>query len=184
MKYRYEQRYVNDRLDTLITDDQIKSYYESHKEDFVLLRPLLKVRFVHIMKDSPDKDFILDVMSSEGMDAAQRADTLSKKVTLRYFDKSQEWMDASDLAKEFGLDHKSMLAALKDNTIKVEPQGRSDLMYAHVCDILHSGYAPIEYCESVIREIILSNRKYDLLLTLEQDLLESAQNNLEIENQQ
>ena len=64
LKYRYEQRYINDRLDTLVTDEQIRSYYEEHQSDFDLKRPVLKVRFVDVMKDSPKLNTILRMMSS------------------------------------------------------------------------------------------------------------------------
>ena len=49
VKYRYEQRYIADRLDTLVTAEQIEEYYKAHQEDFSIKRPLLKVRFLDIM---------------------------------------------------------------------------------------------------------------------------------------
>ena len=55
-----------------------------------------------------------------------------------------------------------------------EPEGRGDLLAAYVCDMISSGTAPIEYCSSAIRDIILSNRKHELLAALERDLLEGA----------
>ena len=171
LKYRYEQRYVNDRLDTLITDRQIQEYYESHKSDFELPRPILKVRFVDVMKDSPMKNDILELMSS---DDVAGADSLAHSVALRYFDKSDSWTDAIVLAKEFGTDYETMLSHLDDSFIKFEPAGRPDLLAAYVCDIRESGVAPVEYCRNNIRDYILSSRKHELLSSLERDLLTNA----------
>ena len=109
LKYRYEQRYINDRLDTLITEDQIRQYYTAHADDFELKRPVLKVRFVDVMKDSPNMDAILKMMSSREYDDIQRADTLAKSTALRWFDSADTWMDAGELAKSFGLDWKTGL---------------------------------------------------------------------------
>ena len=53
LKYRYEQLYVNERLDTAVSDDMVDEYYESHKESFKLGRPLVKARFLRIHTDSP-----------------------------------------------------------------------------------------------------------------------------------
>lgn len=174
IKYRYEQRYVNDRLDTLITDAQIEEYYNAHKDDFTLSRPILKVRFVDVMEDSPSKDLILKMMSSKQYSDVERADTLAHSAALRYFDKSDTWMDAAILAKEFGMDYTAMLAGLKNDFIKIEPEGRGDLMAAYVVDMIKSGTAPLEYCRETIRDIILSARKHELVESLERDLLEDA----------
>jgi hypothetical protein len=174
LKYRYEQRYINDRLDTLITDSQIRAYYEAHEADFELKRPVLKVRFVDVMDDSPNKDAILKMMTSQEYDDLQRADTLARSTALRYFDSSDTWMDAGELAKSFGLDYTTMLSHLKGDLIKYEPEDRADVMVAYVLDIVRKGPAPIEYCSGRIRDILMSARKHDLMNSLERDLLENA----------
>lgn len=174
IKYRYEQRYINDRLDTAITESDIKKYYQDHQDDFVLERPILKVRFVDVMKDSPNKDAILRMMASKEYDEVQRADTLAKSTALRYFDNTDIWTDAGDLARAFGVDYTDMLSMMKNNTIRIEPEGRGDLLFAYVLDIQKSGIAPLSFCTERIRDIIMSSRKDKLVKSLEQDLLNNA----------
>ena len=174
LKYRYEQRYINDRLDTLITEDQIRQYYTAHADDFELKRPVLKVRFVDVMKDSPNFDAILKMMSSKEYDDIQRADTLAKSTALRWFDSADTWMDAGELAKSFGLDWESMLSHLKGDMIRYEPEDRADLMAAYVVEIQRKGTAPLEFVSERIRDILMSARKHDLMNSLERDLLQNA----------
>ena len=112
VRYRYEQRYLNDRLDTLITDAQIREYYQANEAEFELSRPLMKLRFVDVMKDSPDKDEILRLMSSDEYAGLERADSLARNSALRYFDNSDTWMDAGELARYFGVSCEEMLAAM------------------------------------------------------------------------
>lgn len=174
LKYRYEQHYVNERLDTLITPEQVSEYYDEHKEDFVLTRPVLKVRFVDVMKDSPNREAILKMMASDKIGDLERADTLAASSALRYFDRSDTWMDAAELAREFSTDYLSMLSRLEGKYIKIENEGTGELKVAYVLEIKKDGYAPLEFCSESIREIILSGRKHNLLNGLEQDLLEDA----------
>ena len=174
VKYRYEQRYIADRLDTLVTSEQIEEYYNSHQEDFQIKRPLLKVRFLDIMKDSPARDRILKLIQAEDYNELQQLDTLARTSALRYFDNSDTWMDAADLAREFGMDYQTMLSRMGNSMIKVEPEDRGDMLVAYVCDILRSGVAPVDYCSSTIRDIIISTRKHELVKGLEQDLLDNA----------
>lgn len=174
LKFRYEQRYVNDRLDTLVTDQQIQTFYDAHKEQFQLDRPVLKVRFVDVMKDSPSRNNLLKLMSSDDYDDIVAADSLARSAALRYFDSSDTWIDAIVLAKEFGVDYETMLKHMSGDFIKIEPEGRSDLLAAYVCDIQLFGDAPLDYCTETIRDLIISSRKHDLLNSLERDLLTNA----------
>ena len=76
LKYRYEQLYVNERLDTAVSDDRIEEYYESHKEDFRLERPLVKARFLRIHTDSPMLETIRKKMNSSDANDLIEADSL------------------------------------------------------------------------------------------------------------
>lgn len=172
LKYRYEQKYVNERLDTLITENQIQAYYDSHAESFELERPILKVRFVNIMDDSPFKAKLLKKMGD--IENTQELDSLAKSTSLRYVDKSDTWIDAIVLAKEFGTDCETLMSCLKDDFITYRPEGRPDVFIAYVCDIQSNGVAPVEYCNDSIRDLILSSRKHELLNSLERDLLSNA----------
>lgn len=174
LKFRYEQRYLNDRLDTLITSEQMEEYYRTHQELFQLERPILKVRFLDIAKNSPSKDKIVKLMSSSSYEDNLEAEALASGAALRYFDSSDRWTDAIVLAREFGTDYTDMLAALKGNLIKIEPADRSDVMIAYVAEISKNGVAPMEYVGDRIRDYILSARKQELLSSLEQDLLSDA----------
>ena len=172
LRYRYEQLYVNDRLDTLITDAQIESYYKEHEDYFKLQRPILKVRFLDIMSDSPNAELIIRCMSSDDYSEVLAADSLAYQSALRYFDKSDVWLDAAVLAREFSTDYVTMLSSLSDSFIRIEQDGR--LRIAFVLDIRRSGIAPVEYASAQIRDNILSDRKHRLLKSLEQDLLKDA----------
>lgn len=174
IRFRYEQRYINDRLDTLITEEQLNEYYTAHLDEFKLSRPVLKVRFLNILKDSPYLAQIVDAMSVEEEGRVPEADTLGAAYALKYYDRSETWTDAAQLALLFGVDASRMLSVLKDNLIIIEPEDRGDVMVAYVCDIQREGTAPLEYVEDRIRDIIISNRKHKLLKSLEQDLLTDA----------
>jgi len=177
LKYRYEQHYISDRLDTLVTENQIKNWYESHKDACQLEGPIVKARFVCVKADSKDKDKLLKLMSSEKYDVVVEADTLAATAALKYFDSSDTWMDAATLAREFGMDWRSMFALRNGDWIKYEPENRGELLAAYITDVKMSGDAPIEYCGSRIREFILSSRKHALISGLEQDLLKDALDN-------
>lgn len=174
LRYRYEQQYVNDRLDTLITEEQMMDFYNANQGLFTLTAPIVKVRYIDILKTSDRKDFLIKKMSSNKAADVVMVDSLAHKNAIRYFDHSQTWMDASELAKEFGVDYNTMLSKLKNNYITFESKDMSDVKCAYIRDIKRKGVAPFDYSTERIKEYILSGRKHELLMDLEQALLNEA----------
>jgi len=174
LKYRYEERYINDRLDTLISDEAVRNYYREHMDKFLVDRPLLKVRYMIIPADSRSLKTIRELMSSDDAMDAIAADSLAFTAALRYVDSSDAWMDAIILARELGTDEVSMMSALRNRTIEfVGDDGL--LRVAYVVDMVQKGSpAPLDYCEERIKDILLSARKHELVGGLERDLLNDA----------
>ena len=174
LKYRYEERYINDRLDTLISDEAVRNYYREHMDKFLLDRPLLKVRYMIIPADSRSLKTIRELMSSDDAMDAIAADSLAFTAALRYVDSSDAWMDAIILARELGTDEVSMMSALRNRTI--EFKGDDGLLrVAYVVDMVQKGSpAPLDYCEERIKDVLLSAREHELVGGLERDLLNDA----------
>ena len=177
LKYRYEQLYVNERLDTAVTDEKIEEYYNSHQEKFILGRPLIKARFMSISADSPAKEQIRKRMSSDKVEDLVEADSLAYSAALKYTTWSDRWIDVTALAGEFSTDYAVLLSQMKNRWIEqVDTLGVARIAY--IPAIMQKGeVAPLEYSAPVIRDIIISARKQALTSTLEQDLLKDAREN-------
>ena len=177
LKYRYEQLYVNERLDTAVTDSQVQDYFDSHQDKFLLQRPVLKARFLAIFSDSPAKEQIRKRMSSDDVNVLVEADSLAFSAAHRYIGWNDEWVDVTVLAKEFGMDYTEVLAKRKGDWVEMEGEdGISRIAY--ISDMVKEGeLAPVEYAAQSIRDIIISTRKQKLITTLEQDLLKDARDN-------
>lgn len=177
LKYRYEQLYVNERLDTAVTEEAVQEYFESHKENFRLQRPVVKAKYLSIFSDSPAKEQIRRRMSSDDIDTLIEADSLAFSAAHKYTGWNDEWIDVSVLAREFGIDYASLLSRKKGNWIEIEGEdGLSRIAY--ISDMVEEGNtAPIDYASSTVRDMIISARKQKLISTLEQDLLKDARDN-------
>ncbi len=175
LRYRYEERYVNERMDTLISDEEVRTWYREHTDKFIVDRPLLKARYMVIPRNSRSLKDLKALMSSEDPADNLAADSLASTAALRYVDGTGAWTDALLLARELGTDELSMMKALKNKFIEL-PDG-DNLRVAYVQAVVPQGSpAPLEYCEERIREIILSARKRALTESLERDLLNDARN--------
>lgn len=175
LKFRYDQRYINDRLDTLVKHEEIREYYESNKERFVLDVPIVKAKYLDILKESANYEMLKKKMASERDEDAAIADTLAYASALKYEDRSDEWISIVELSHYFGTDYGTLLSHLGSDGFIEMPQEKGDVKIAYICDIKRIGStAPFEYCETRIKDIIINTRKHTLVSNLERDLLDEG----------
>ena len=177
LKYRYEQLYVNERLDTAVSMDHIEEYYHAHQDKFVLDRPVVKARFLNIAGDSPVLKQIRKRMSSSDANEQVEADSLAFSSAVKFTTWSDSWIDIAVIAREYSVDYTDLLSKMNKGWIEnVDTTGYMKLTY--ISAMTQKGkIAPLEYCQEDIRNIIISSRRQDILLNLEQDLLKDAREN-------
>ncbi|MCM1501162.1 MAG: hypothetical protein NC115_00625 [Bacteroidales bacterium] len=174
LKYRYEQIYVNERLDTAVTSKEVEEYYSSHPKDFVLVRPIVKARSLKISQASPDIDHFRKMMSSFGLDGGWTMDDFSSPTVGQFTTYSDKWIDLDILARDMEMEL-SMLDDVKAGKFYENVDSYGLLNVAYIVEVLPAGTAsPVEYCTPAIRDLIISARKHRLTTSLERDLLEDA----------
>ena len=177
LKYRYEQLYINERLDTSVTEDAVQEYYEAHLDKFVLNRPLVKARFMSIPSDSPVLKAIRKKMSSDEAEGIMEADSMAFSAAYKFQTWNNEWIDAATLAVEYGSESASVLSSLAKGWVeRTDTSGVTNVAY--VAELIPKGQmSPIEYSAPFIKDMIISARKKQLVSDLERDLLEDARVN-------
>ena len=176
LKYRYEQKYVNQRLDTAVTKAQIEKYYDDHAENFKLSLPIAKAVYMNISADSPNLEIIKKKMRSDKPEARIEADSIAFSSAFRYTDFGDRWVDLVKLSREVGTDYGTLLSQVRDGYAEL-PDGNGNLNIVYFFSLMRAGQTgPVEYFEDQIRDIILSTRKQALLSRLERDLIENARN--------
>lgn len=177
LKYRYEQLYVNERLDTAVSMDYIEEYYQAHKDKFVLDRPVVKARFLNIAGDSPALKQIRKRMSSSDANELVEADSIAFSSAVKFTTWSDSWIDIAVIAREYSMDYTDLLSTVNKGWIEnVDTTGYMKLTY--ITEMTQKGrVAPLEYCQEDIKNVIISSRRQELLINLEQDLLKDAREN-------
>ena len=177
LKYRYEQLYINERLDTAVSDDLVDEYYNAHSEKFVLQRPVMKARFLSIYSDSPGLEPIRKRMSSSDVNELVEADSLAYSSAMKFTTWNDEWIDVSELSMEFGMDYQTLLEQIRGSWL--EKKDTTGLVrIAYISEMKRTGeMAPIEYSAPEIKDMIVSARKQELVTGLERDLLNDAREN-------
>ncbi len=174
LKYRYEQKYINERLDTAVTQDEITEYYNEHLENFTLKRPIVKARYLKTFPTSPDLRQLKALMSSGEEDALWEAENLAASTGDIFTGYGDRWIEITSLARDMGMEEDKLSAAGRDKFVEFKDAGGM-LNVAYILDLIDAGQpAPEEFCSTDIIDMIISTRKRKLGSSLEQELLTSA----------
>lgn len=174
LRYRYEQHYIAENLDTTVTWDQIDTFYRTNIDLYRLERPILKGHYVKFPVSSPIKAEILQLLSSDADEDMMKLDSLSKTVVNRFTTFGGGWLDIVTLAKEYNMDYGILAARKKDSFIEIDDEnGFANVTF--ISEYVPAGQpCPLDYCAGAVRKAIINSRKYILFSNLESTLLENA----------
>lgn len=160
---RLEQRYLAGRLDTLITDSLVKSYFDSHRKEFVIDRTILKGRIVRLPDNYRQSVKLFNLMGSKSKEKQQDFLDLCKKnnFELHTFD---SWVDFSEFL--------SYLPVRRDKNYdyilsggEIRQMADADSKYfIEITEVLRKGEpAPLERVEDLVRRLLYNRRRGEIV---------------------
>ena len=171
--YRYEQQYVEQRLDTAVTDQEYMDFYEANPASFVAHVPLMKGWYIKVSDDSPNLNPIKSIYRSRVEEDRDRLGQLCYTSAEKYYF-FEDWVGLDAVVEGTGLDVQE-LARVLDNRSFIEKNFLGYTYLISVDDYVPAGsLAPYEYCRERIRNHILNRRKQELIASLERNLLNDA----------
>lgn len=181
VKFAYLEKYVIENLDTNITDQQIKDYYETHQSDFELKENILKVDYFIIPQKAPDIK-----------KAKEWWRTPNEKNTEKFLEYAgifarvknvgdTNWLKFENLERIIPLQTYNQQEFLnKNNRLMLE-----DTVSTYFVDIkehkIKDDVSPLTYVRNTIISIILNKRKLELIAKMEEKLVEDAHNKKDFE---
>lgn len=180
--YAYERALVSQKMDTVITEEEIVQYHEANAESFKLKRYILKVRFVKIAEDAPRQKQIEQWLLSKDESDADDLYEYSRKYAENFFLNSGLWLFPEDLLKEVPLpaqDLENFLGQEKFHTF--DRDGYRYFLYVE--DFKRKGDpSPLSLERRRIRDLILNRRKAEMIGKLREDIVSRglAEGNIKI----
>ena len=75
--YAYETQLINQKLDTMVSEDEIAEYYEQNKEEFQLRNTMVRAAYIIMKEDCKQKETFRKLMSDPDTLLLQNLDVLS-----------------------------------------------------------------------------------------------------------
>lgn len=172
--YAYETQLIGQKLDTVVTDDEIETYYEQHKDSFVLRNTLVKVAYVILGEDCKQKNDFRKLMSDRDTLMLQKLDALATSSAMASYLNVDQWIRLDELTKTVPIEIYNVESFLKKNRF-VSFDNDGLLYMARFEDyLLEESNSPIEMERDNIKALILMRRKKDLIDSMNASLYENA----------
>lgn len=177
LTFRYEKLCIAERLDTLVTREEAREYYESHTQEFISPCSVIRGRVIRISRKSPFYPLFRDNYKSTAEADVEVLRQTALSSAEKFSDFGGEWVPVSALARETGQSEEECEADLaRSGAYEKDIDGGHYLVFIEG-RTAPGAISPFEYNIDKIGDIIISRRKQEILSSLEQELLSDALEN-------
>lgn len=182
--YKYEKQLVGQRLDTTFSTSQIEDYYNNNQKNFELQDNIARAVFVKLNRNSKDLEKIKKLCRSNKEEDRLELEEFCVQHAMAFHLNDRQWIPLEKLLNQL------------PKTGYLNVNYFSSYSFAHVQDSTahylvdvkeikyKNSVSPIEFETQNIRNILLNQRKLELIQRLEKDIFEDAvsKNQFEILN--
>jgi hypothetical protein len=169
----YKDQLVKQKLDTVVSDQEIEEYYLLNKENFKLNEELVKIRYLHIDNNLIDEGEILSLFKSNDINDLEELEKQELSFKFHQFNDSI-WTQLDKVLLKLPFSKDKLLKKSKF----IQKQDSIGLYLATIKDVLpRNSIAPISYITSTIKQMILHKRKIELLRDIEKIIVKDATQN-------
>lgn len=171
--FTLEQKLVGQYLDTVVTDDEIRAYFDQNREQFELKGNIVKFDFIKINKKSRYIREFRNLLKSSGPDNIIKLSAFAEKNATDYWF-ATEWVSFSELLKEMPLEVDNQALFLRRSQY-AEAEDDEFIYLLRINDYKTSdSISPVEFEKDKIRNIILNARKIELIDRKRQEFIDNA----------
>lgn len=180
--YAYERELVRQKLDTVISETELLSYYADNIENFKLRGHTLKMRFVKVSVDAPKISQVEDWFLSDDEEDLDLLDQYCLKYAESFSLEGDMWWYLQDVLREIPLpvnNWDDFLPTTKFYKFEYE----SFQYLVRIFDYKFKGdVSPLSLEQERIEELILNKRKLELINQMRGDLVTEARssNNIKL----
>lgn len=175
--YAYETELVHQKLDTVVTEEEIAKYYEEHAADFQLRDNIVRVIYVKVDNKAPNLPKVKNWVKSEKPADREELDKYCRQFATNYYLEDQSWLLFDDLLKEVPIQTYNRELFLQNNRF-VEVADSSSTYFLNIKGFMtRNSQSPLAFEKENIRNIIINKRKLELIDRMHDDLYKEAVNN-------
>jgi len=174
LKFAYQQEYVDNHLDTLISQEEMNTYYLENAQNFELKENILKARYYLFPTDMDDLNKTKRWFLGNSKSYQNKFEDAVFNYALISIEDDTSWIPFEELVKVIPLktyNQQEFLARNKKVTLK-------DSLGLYCLEIqeykIKDDVSPLPYVRETLRNVILNQRKLDLIKKMEEEIFNAA----------
>ena len=178
----YEKEWLKTRVDTIVSNDQLQSYYNENKNKFRLRQDILLARFIELPIENFNKTQIVRSFRRLNFQDKIYLDSISLQFKSSFINDSV-WLRPELFFNKLKIENKANYNRYFKKKLFFEIKDLESLYLVYISDIHRKNdYAPMSYVKPTLVQILLNKRKLEMKKQLKTDILKQgiAENNFEI----
>lgn len=161
--YAYESQLIEQKLDTVVSEDEIAEYYDQNKENFQLRNTMVRVAYVILDSDCKQRADFQKLMSDPDTLLLQNIDVQATYYAVKSFLDVDQWVRLDELTNIIPIQIFNAESFLKSNQFVCFDMNDYTYMVRFVDYLLEESISPIEMERDNIKSVILARRKQALI---------------------
>lgn len=170
----YLEEIVKRTTDTVISETELRNYYNENKENFKSNGTLVRLRYISLQKDNPKVDLIKSKFFDFRKSDKKFWDTYTLQLNSFAFNDSI-WTELSQVYDKLRFitpDNRDSYISPGKTIQKIEDKNIYFVKISNVID--KNQVAPYQYLKPTLREVILNKRKLELIKKFEKEITDDA----------
>jgi hypothetical protein len=170
----YLEQLVITKIDTVITKEEIEKYYNTNKNNFKANSPLVKLRYINLVKGNNKLANINAKFSSFKSKDKKELKSLAIQFKDYAFNDSI-WVDIDQVYERLPFVNQDNMAKFIDEGISYQYADSTSIWLVKVRDMVQKNeVVPFSYISPTIKQIILNKRKTDLINKIQTEITNDA----------
>ena len=172
--YSYQEKIVKSSMDTFVTEESIKDYYNKNKLNFKLNQEIVNARYLKINSENYNlKDVIKRFRRFKDNDKLF-LDSISLQFSSYYFNDSL-WINKDVFFNKLPEINKRLKQNIVKNKLFYRLQDSLELYLINIKNYkLKNDIAPFDFIKSTLKQVLLNKKKLEFISKFENEIIEDA----------
>lgn len=173
--FNFKEKWIQQNLDTIVSNDELELYYEVNKHQFSLRDHILQLAFLKLSNEDRNIKTVKKLMKSMEDEDKDKLQEIASRSAANYFLEDNIWILFDDFAKSIPVQANNP----KDFLVRNPFFEVKDSLFTYIVRIndfrLKGDISPMNFEIDRIKSMIINRRKLDLIKQMEEGLLNQAQ---------
>lgn len=177
----YIEEVVKTTVDTIISNTELESYYNQNKDNFKTDGALVKLRYIHLPKEHPKYQTIKSKFFDYKKTDKKFWDTYGMQFKSFVLNDSV-WVEMNQIYKKLPFITPNNRTEYISQGKSIEKNDSLDVYLVKVTKVIdRNQVSPFEYIKPTLQQVILNNRKLELIKKIEKEITDDAIKNKKYE---